>query len=73
MRAYFFYDLLTRKPSIGTGIDIGGEPAIDEDDAEYKLGLDKSELASLLDDEDYRAQQAIDKEREKDETAVSIC
>ena len=60
------------KRFIGTGISIGGEPAIDEEDAEYKLSLSKSELASLLDDEDYRAQQAIDKEREEDEKAVSI-
>ena len=55
----------------GTNRIIGGEPAIDEDDAEYKLSLSKKELAVLLDDEDYLAQQALDKEREADEKAVS--
>lgn len=36
------------------------------------MTLSDSELASLLDDEDYKAQQAIDKEREEDEKAVCI-
>ena len=56
----------------GTGKSIGGIPAIDEEDAEYKLSLSPSELASLMDDEDYKAQKAINKEREEDEKAVSI-
>lgn len=57
---------------LGTGVTIGGEPAIDEEDAEYKLSLSDHELSSLLDDEDYAAKQALDKEREEDEKAVSI-
>ena len=57
---------------LGTGTVIGGKPVIDEEDGEYKLSLSESELASLLDDEDFKAQQAIDKEREEDEKAVSI-
>lgn len=36
------------------------------------MSLSDSELASLLDDEDYKAQKAIDKQREKDEKAVCI-
>ena len=55
----------------GTGASIGGVPAIDEEDAEYKLSLSASELASFLDEEDYKSQQAIDKEKEEDEKAVS--
>ena len=65
---FIFYLTFENK---GTGKRIGGEPAIDEDDAEYKLSLSKKELTVLLDDEDYLAQQAIDKEREADEKAVS--
>ena len=34
------------------------------------MSLSDSELASLLDDEDYKAQKAIDKQREEDEKAV---
>ena len=58
--------------SSGTGHNIAGVPSIDEEDAEYKMTLSDNELASLLDDEDYKAQQAIDKEREEDEKAVCI-
>lgn len=57
--------------TVGTGKVIAGKPAIDEEDAEYKLNLSNNELASLLDDEDYKAQQAINKEREEDERRVS--
>ena len=49
---FIFYLTFENK---GTGKRIGGEPAIDEDDAEYKLSLSKKELTVLLDDEDYLA------------------
>ncbi|XP_028401385.1 uncharacterized protein LOC114524491 isoform X2 [Dendronephthya gigantea] len=61
----------TSNPAVcgGTVHTIAGVPTVDEEDAKYKLSLSESELASLLDEENYRAQRAIDMEREEDERA----
>ena len=59
------------KSLLGTGSTIGGMPVIDDDDADFKSQLSKNELKVLLDEEDHKARDTINKKREIDEENVS--